>query len=132
MAEIVATGQEMKGKGGAEMRMTSTLTESGTGGTDVDVTAAVNVSGILAQFGRGMIEDISDHLFGQFVDCAGAKLGSGGSGEGRTGDAPESLDALKVGAAAGKRAIGRAVRKITRRGREGAEGNDDDSMEGSA
>jgi carbon monoxide dehydrogenase subunit G len=113
-AEIVATGQETKGKGGAEMRMTSALAANAGGGTDVEVTAAVNVSGILAQFGRGMIEDISDHMFGQFVECAGGKL-SAEAGP----DAPDSINALKVGATAGKRAIGRAVRKITRRGGEG-------------
>lgn len=131
-AEVVATGQETKGKGGAEMRMTSTLAENGAGGTDVDVTAAVSVSGILAQFGRGMIEDISDHMFGQFVDCAGAKLGSGGE-RGSGGDAPDSIDALRVGAAAGRRAIGRAVKRVIRRGggeeEEGNATNQNDSTE---
>lgn len=122
-AEIVATGQETKGKGGAEMRMSSALAQNAGGGTDVDVTAAVNVSGILAQFGRGMIEDISDHMFGQFVECAGRKLG-GSAGAGPGADAPDSVDALKVGAEAGKRAIGRAVKKITGRGGGGeAEGH---------
>ena len=134
-AEIVATGQETKGKGGAEMRMTSALAGNGEGGTDVDVTAAVNVSGILAQFGRGMIEDISDHMFGQFVDCAGGKLG-GTAGSGTGADAPDSIDALKVGAEAGKRAIGRAVKKITRRGGgaepEGHATTAEDSTEGHA
>ncbi|MEN8375513.1 MAG: SRPBCC family protein [Gemmatimonadota bacterium] len=131
VAEIVASGQETKGKGGAEMRMTSALAANAAGGTDVDVTAAVNVSGILAQFGRGMIEDISDHMFGQFVDCAAARLGPGADAGAYT-EAPEEINALKVGAAAGKRAIGRAVRKITRRGdgTDEAEADREDSKEG--
>ncbi len=134
VADIVATGQETKGKGGAEMRMSSRLAQNGAGGTDVDVTAAVNVSGILAQFGRGMIEDISDHMFGQFVDCAGARLGPGGAASGAA-DAPDSINALKVGAEAGKRAIGRAVKKITRRGggeEAGGNATKEDDSEGTA
>lgn len=65
-AEIAASGQETKGKGGADMRMKSRVVERSPGETEVTVTSDVNVVGVLAQFGRGMIQDVSDQLFQKF------------------------------------------------------------------
>ncbi|HEX5758006.1 MAG TPA: SRPBCC family protein, partial [Thermoanaerobaculia bacterium] len=59
-AVIVATGQETRGKGGADLRMTSRVVEHGPRETEVTVVSAVDVVGVLAQFGRGMIQDVSD------------------------------------------------------------------------
>ena len=73
-AEIVASGQETRGRGGAQMRMTSRMVERAPGETEVHVTSDVQVVGLLAQFGRGMIQDVSDQLFQRFVDCARAEL----------------------------------------------------------
>ncbi|HKV11372.1 MAG TPA: SRPBCC family protein, partial [Thermoanaerobaculia bacterium] len=67
-AEIVASGQETRGKGGADMRMKSRVTECAPGETEVSVISDVNVVGVLAQFGRGMIQDVSDQLFQKFSD----------------------------------------------------------------
>ena len=65
-AEILATGQDVKGKGGADMRMKSSLKELAPGETEVTAMSSVNITGILAQMGRGMIQDVSDQLFGVF------------------------------------------------------------------
>lgn len=73
-AELSGTGQETKGKGGADMRMKSRVVEKGPSETEVVVTSDVNVVGVLAQFGRGMIQDVSDQLFGRFTDCMRAEL----------------------------------------------------------
>jgi carbon monoxide dehydrogenase subunit G len=73
-AEIVAGGQDVRGKGGADMRMTSTVVERAPGETEVTITSQVNVMGILAQFGRGMIQDVSDRMFDTFVAAARAEL----------------------------------------------------------
>jgi carbon monoxide dehydrogenase subunit G len=78
-AEIVAAGQEIRGKGGADMRMTSQLVERTPRETEVIITSQVNVMGILAQFGRGMIQDVSDQMFGKFVAAARAELEKPGS-----------------------------------------------------
>ncbi|OGT96990.1 MAG: hypothetical protein A3I79_07725, partial [Gemmatimonadetes bacterium RIFCSPLOWO2_02_FULL_71_11] len=51
-AVIVASGQDVRGKGGAEMTMSSRLIERVPGETEVTVQSEVSVSGILAQFGR--------------------------------------------------------------------------------
>src|SRR5262249_31761603 len=73
-AEIVAAGQDVRGKGGADMRMTSALVERAPGETQVTITSQVNVMGILAQLGRGMIQDVSDQMFDTFVAAARSEL----------------------------------------------------------
>ncbi len=73
-AAIVAAGQDVRGKGGADMRMTSKLVARAPGETEVQITSQVNVMGILAQFGRGMIQDVSDQMFDKFVAAARAEL----------------------------------------------------------
>ena len=49
-------------------------------GTAVDVTTDMNVTGKPAQFGRGVIQGISDKLLAQFVHCVVGKAG-GGAGQ---------------------------------------------------
>src|SRR5262245_28370879 len=73
-AEIVASGQETRGKGGADMRMKSRVVERQSGETEVTVVSDVNVVGALAQFGRGMIQDVSDQLFQKFSDAMRREL----------------------------------------------------------
>jgi len=113
-AVIVASGQDVRGKGGAEMTMSSRLIERVPGETEVTVQSEVSVSGILAQFGRGMIQDVSDQMVRQFTEAMRAQL------ERATGPAPpapgrapqrESLDALALGGQVAGRAMGRAMRR---------------------
>jgi carbon monoxide dehydrogenase subunit G len=101
-AELAAQGQDVKGRGGAEMRMASRLhpTESG---TRVTVSSEVNISGILAQLGRGMIETVSAQLFRQFGEALQQKLAGAPAAA-----APESLDALALGA----KVMGQAVKRL--------------------
>ena len=73
-AEIVASGQETRGKGGADMKMKSRVVEKAPGETEVTVVSDVNVVGMLAQFGRGMIQDVSDQLFQKFTDAMRREL----------------------------------------------------------
>src|SRR5437762_2588179 len=56
-ADLVASGQETRGKGGADMRMKSRVLARSPKETEVTVVSDVNVFGILAQFGRSMIQD---------------------------------------------------------------------------
>ena len=73
-AEIAATGQDTKGKGGADLRLTSSLKEQGAGATEVTTLSRVNITGILAQMGRGMIQDVSDQIFQVFSQRMRADL----------------------------------------------------------
>jgi carbon monoxide dehydrogenase subunit G len=137
-AEIVATGQDMRGKGGAQLRMTSALVEKAPGQTEVTITSHVNVMGLLAQLGRGMIQDVSDQMFATFVTAARAELerpetsthpttGSSGGNAASSGpitpaivpehtpvsprEAAPPVEVLSFGSAAVGRAAGRAAAK---------------------
>ena len=48
---------------------------SASGGTDVEVLTDLAVTGKPAQFGRGVMQDVSDKLLGQFVACLEQRLG---------------------------------------------------------
>lgn len=106
-AELVGQGQDVRGKGGAEMRMQSRLHPKD-GGTEVTVASEVNISGILAQMGRGMIESVSNEIFQQFAAAMQQKLEGAQSG----GPEAKPLDALSLGAKAVGQAMGRAVRRL--------------------
>ncbi len=119
-AEIVAKGQEIRGKGGADMRMTSRLIERAPGETEVAVTSQVNVIGVLAQYGRGMIQDVSDQLFQKFVEAARAELEIPAASEilGAAASAPASaapgvapIQVMSLGVGVIGRAAGRAARR---------------------
>ena len=77
-AEIVATGQDVKGKGGAEMRLKSRVVELEPGKTEVTATSAVNITGILAQLARGMIVVLSDQIFQRFTEAMRKEFGKEG------------------------------------------------------
>ena len=76
-AELVATGQDVRGKGGADLRLTSSVKPLPGGKTEVTAVSLVNVTGILAQMGRGMIQDVSDEMFQNLLraDAGGAGVG---------------------------------------------------------
>jgi uncharacterized protein len=78
-AELSASGQDVRGKGGADMRLTSSLKPLPGGQTEVTAVSTVNVTGILAQMGRGMIQDVSDEMFQIFSERMRAELESGAS-----------------------------------------------------
>src|SRR5215467_10214976 len=73
-AEIAARGQDVSGRGGADMRMHSHLVEKGPAETEVTVVSEVNVTGILAQMGRGMIQDVSNQMMKKFTAAMRAEL----------------------------------------------------------
>lgn len=60
-------GTDSKGKGGADMQMNGQLVEKD-GGTEVSVSMEVSVTGMLAQFGSRLINDVTNQVFDQFVN----------------------------------------------------------------
>ena len=54
--------------------MVSTLVEKSPGQTEVTIDSDVNIIGTLAQFGRGIIQDVSDQIFDRFVAAVRAQL----------------------------------------------------------
>lgn len=70
---IDASGADRKGRGQAAMAITAVLSSSG-GGTRVRLDQDLQLSGAAAQYGRGMIADVSTVLMGQFADNAQARI----------------------------------------------------------
>lgn len=66
--KIEAKGKDKRGNGTAGADVKLTMTESD-GGTTVVIVTDLAITGKPAQFGRGVIQDVSDKLLGQFVDC---------------------------------------------------------------
>lgn len=71
--EMLAEGRETGG-GIAKGTMSSRLQQLADGATEVTVTASVDVTGRIAQVGRGMIQGVSQELFRQFVSSVQARL----------------------------------------------------------
>ncbi len=63
---VNASGAEEKGRGQASMVITATLARSGRG-TKVNVAQDLQLSGAAAQYGRGMISDVSSVLMRDFA-----------------------------------------------------------------
>jgi uncharacterized protein len=63
---VHAAGAEEKGRGQAAMVVTAALSRTGRG-TKVDVTQDLQLSGAAAQYGRGMISDVTSVLMRDFA-----------------------------------------------------------------
>lgn len=107
---VDAKGRDKRGNGTAGAKVTLTMTEQAPDSTSVEVLTDLAVTGKPAQFGRGVMQDVSDKLLGQFTQClerqvqaggtaaasadsgaATASAGSGsGSGDALSGAAPDS------------------------------------------
>ena len=121
---IQAEGRDTRGQGNASATITATLAGDGDG-TRVRVDTDLNVTGKVAQFGRGVMADISTKLLGQFVDCLGTTVLTAGaapaappaaapSGAGEAAAAPtgtRSIDAPEAEPVDLMRAAGGAVAK---------------------
>jgi carbon monoxide dehydrogenase subunit G len=66
VTEIVGVGQDGRGKNSATMRMVSRLTEGGSR-TLVSVRSSLELTGLLAQMGRGIIQNVARDMLRQFA-----------------------------------------------------------------
>ena len=73
-AVVDAKGQGMAGIGSAHMQMISKVHSRGENETEVTIDADVTISGVLAQFGRGMIEQVSKKMFQEFTAAVKLEL----------------------------------------------------------
>src|SRR5205085_12285275 len=72
-AVLRAEGRDTRGQGNANATITATLTPDGDG-TKVVVLTDLTVTGRVAQYGRGVMADVSAKLLGQFVECLETKV----------------------------------------------------------
>jgi carbon monoxide dehydrogenase subunit G len=69
-----AKGTEMRGSGGASGTFTTRLVSTESGGTEVEIVSRVDVTGRVAQFGRGIMQDVANRLIKEFAQCLEQKL----------------------------------------------------------
>jgi len=69
-----ASGRETRGRGMASATINSSVASAGDGGTRVVLGTDLTISGPAAQYGRGMIADVSKRLTDQFADCLRARI----------------------------------------------------------
>jgi carbon monoxide dehydrogenase subunit G len=100
VAVLRAQGRETKGQGSAAATVTATLEEAGASNTKVSVLTELDISGRVAQFGRGALADVSSKILGQFAANLEKDLASGaGAAKSPAGSAPASAATPGDGAA---------------------------------
>jgi uncharacterized protein len=116
---VHANGADEKGRGQANMVVTATLTRAGRG-TKVGVTQDLQLSGAAAQYGRGMISDVSAVLMRDFSANMQNRIERIKKGEGEVGG--ESAEQIAAASAApargftlGLRAAVMALSRVFRR-----------------
>jgi carbon monoxide dehydrogenase subunit G len=108
---VDASGAEVRGRGQASMVVTATLTKSGRG-TKVAVAQDLQLSGAAAQYGRGMISDVTSVLMRDFSATLMRRIDAAERGE-----SPGQLAAASPasGFALGLRAARMALSRVFRR-----------------
>ncbi len=106
---VHAAGADERGRGQAAMVVSATLTGAGRG-TKVAVSQDLQLSGAAAQYGRGMISDVSSVLMRDFSANMARQIGAAERGEtARVAAAPAG------GFTIGLRAMMMALRRVFRR-----------------
>ena len=72
---LEAKGRDKRGNGTAGAIVDTVFVEDGPSSTRVEVATELNITGKPAQFGRGVMQDVSDKLLGQFVACLEQRVG---------------------------------------------------------
>jgi carbon monoxide dehydrogenase subunit G len=80
---LQAEGRDTRGQGNASATVVATLVPAGDG-TTVNIDTDLNITGKVAQFGRGVMADVSSKLLGQFADNLKKDVLTGGT----TAEAP--------------------------------------------
>ena len=84
---VDAKGKDKRGNGTSGAHVVVTMTDAG-GATDVSVHTDLAITGKPAQFGRGVMQDVSDKLLGQFVACLEQRLTAPGPEAATTPEPP--------------------------------------------
>jgi hypothetical protein len=108
---IDAAGADQKGRGQAAMTITARLAGSGAG-TKVDLDQDLQLSGAAAQYGRGMIQDVTTVLMGQFARNMQERIGAIERGESLAGVPSRSASGLGLGLQAARLALMRVFRRF--------------------
>jgi uncharacterized protein len=111
---VQAAGADEKGRGQASMIVTATLAKAGRG-TRVDVTQDLQLSGAAAQYGRGMITDVSSVLMHDFsvnMQDRISRIDRGESAEQVAATAASPAGGFTLGLRAARMALMRVFRRF--------------------
>lgn len=106
---VEAKGKDKRGGGTAAATVTAVMTAVSDDSTSVEVKTDLSITGKPAQFGRGVIQDVSDKLLQQFIDCLEGKVGAPPPAEAEAAPAEEAAPAAAAAAAAPAPEAGEAV-----------------------
>ncbi len=107
-AVIEARGRDSRGNGNATAVISAQLRPNGTS-TLVNVSTDLTIAGRIAQFGSGMIKEVSAKLLGQFVECLESRLGGDVAGSADQPAAVTTGPGTVVSSAVGSAAVGSAA-----------------------
>lgn len=107
--EMIGKGQDVRGKGGASMKLTAKVRALPEGGTEVATISELNVIGILAQMGSRMIQEVANQIFEEFTKNLRRQLAPKVSENAADQPPAETkpIDAGSLAVSASIRAIGR-------------------------
>jgi len=110
-AKLSAKAREARGRGNASATIESTLIPQN-GGTRVQIVTDLQLAGAVAQYGRGLVEDVSKQLVTQFADCLKKQLGNNPQ-EAASAVEQQSrpVGGLRLGLGALWRSVGRLFRR---------------------
>ena len=91
LGRLRGQASDTRGRGGANSVMTFRLEESG-GRTQVAIETDLQLSGALAQYGRGagMVSNLAGRIIGQFAECLRARIEGASAPAGAGGPTPEN------------------------------------------
>jgi uncharacterized protein len=110
-AKLSAKAREARGRGNASATIESSLTPHD-GGTRVDIVTDLQLTGAVAQYGRGLAQDVSSQLVTQFADCLRAQLAaSPQEAAAAVEEQSRPVGGLRLGLSALWRSLGRLFRR---------------------
>jgi uncharacterized protein len=110
---LSADGRELRGRGAARATVESSLALVN-GGTRVDIVTDLRLTGPAAQYGRGLVTDVSSQLIDRFAECLKAQLDTPDTARAdeAVAEAAKPVGGLRLGLAA----IWRSIRRLFNRG----------------
>ncbi|HEY1627462.1 MAG TPA: SRPBCC family protein [Streptosporangiaceae bacterium] len=108
---VNASGAEAKGRGQATMVVTATLARTGRG-TRVDVSQDLQLAGAAAQYGRGMISDVTSVLMREFSANLQDRIARIDRGESVERLTATPASGLMIGIRAARMALTRVFRRF--------------------
>jgi carbon monoxide dehydrogenase subunit G len=113
--KLSAQAREARGRGAAQATIESSLAAID-GGTKVDIVTDLSLTGAVAQYGRGIVQDVSSQLVTSFADCLRAQLTAApAEAEAAAAEQAKPVRGLSLGFGALGRAISRFFGRLFRR-----------------